>query len=56
MKEGYTTIKDSKGERHDAPIIKAPYLKNLFNKTVEVGFADSKVSESSRERIRISYR
>ena len=31
MKEGY-----------EAPIIEAPYLKNLFNKTIEVGFADSK--------------
>jgi hypothetical protein len=42
MKEGYTIMKDSKGERHEAPIIKAPYLKTLLNKTIEVGFADSK--------------
>ena len=35
-------MKDSKGERHEAPIVKAPYLKNLFNKSIEVGFADNK--------------
>jgi hypothetical protein len=42
MKEGYAIMKDSKGKSHEAPIIKAPYLKNLLNKEVEVGFADSK--------------
>ena len=35
-------MKDSKGVPHEMPIIKAPYLKNLLNKTIEVGFADSK--------------
>jgi len=42
MKEGYALMKDSKGKAHEAPIIKAPYVKNLFNKNIEVGFADSK--------------
>jgi hypothetical protein len=40
MKEGYTIMKDLKGEPHEAPIIKAPYLKNLLNKTIDVVFAD----------------
>lgn len=40
MKEGYTIIKDSIGEPHEAPIIKAPYLKYLLNKTIDVVFAD----------------
>lgn len=35
-------MKDSNGKSHEAPIIKAPYLKNLLNKDIEVGFADSK--------------
>ena len=35
-------MKDSKGKEHEAQIIKAPYLKNLLNKPIEVGFADSK--------------
>ena len=35
-------MKDSKGKAHEAQIIKAPYLKNLLNKEIEVGFADSK--------------
>ena len=35
-------MKDSKGERHEAPIVKSPYLKNLFNRSIEVGFADNK--------------
>jgi hypothetical protein len=42
MKEGYTLMRDSKGKSHEAPIIKAPYLKNLLNKNIEVGFSDSK--------------
>lgn len=33
-------MKDSKGKSHEAPIIKAPYLKNLLNKQIEVSFAD----------------
>jgi len=36
MKEGYTIMKDFKGNEHEAPIIKAPYLKNLLNKQIEV--------------------
>lgn len=42
MKEGYTIMKDLKGTVHEAPIIKAPYLKNLLNKHIEVAFGDSK--------------
>lgn len=42
MKDGYTIMKDLKGTRHEAPIIKAPYLKNLLNKQIEVAFADNK--------------
>jgi hypothetical protein len=42
MKEGYTIMKDLKGERHEAPIIKAPYLKNLIDRSIEVGFEDNK--------------
>jgi hypothetical protein len=40
MKEGYTIMKDSKGNPHETPIIKSPYLKNLLNKTIDVAFAD----------------
>jgi sRNA-binding regulator protein Hfq len=40
MKEGYTTMKDAKGISHETPIIKAPYLNNLLNKTIEVAFSD----------------
>jgi hypothetical protein len=40
MKEGYTIMKDSKGGRHEASIIKALYLKNLLDKTIDVAFAD----------------
>jgi hypothetical protein len=40
MKEGYTIMKDLKGGPHEAPIIKAPYLKNLLNKTIDVAFTD----------------
>lgn len=35
-------MKDLKGNVHEAPKIKAPYLKNLLNKYVEVSFGDSK--------------
>lgn len=35
-------MKDLKGTGHEAPIIKAPYLKNLLHKQIEVAFADSK--------------
>ncbi len=42
MKEGYTIIKDVRGAVHEAPTIKAPYLKNLLNRQIEVAFADSK--------------
>ncbi len=35
-------MKDSKGKPHEGLIFKAPYLKNLLNKEIEVGFADSK--------------
>ena len=40
MKKGYTIMKDAKGEPHEAPIIKAPYLKNLLNKPIDVVFED----------------
>lgn len=33
-------MKDLKGIAHEAPIIKAPYLKNLLKKQIEVAFAD----------------
>jgi hypothetical protein len=42
MKDGFATMRDAKGKTHEKPIIKAPYLKNLLNRTIEVGFADSK--------------
>lgn len=42
MKEGYTIMKDLKGTAYEAPIIKAPYLKSLLNKQIEVAFGDSK--------------
>jgi hypothetical protein len=42
MKDGFTTMRDAKGKTHEAPIIKAPYLKSLLKRTIEVGFADSK--------------
>ncbi len=35
-------MKDLKGTAHEAPIIKAPYLKNLLDKHIEVAFGDSK--------------
>lgn len=40
MKEEFTTVKDLKGGTHEAPIIKAPYLKNLHDKRINVAFAD----------------
>ncbi len=40
MKKDVTIVKDSKGVAHEAPIIKAPYLKNLHNKKIDVAFAD----------------
>jgi hypothetical protein len=42
MKEGYTIMKDSKGNAHEAPVVKAPYLKNLLNRQIEVSFGDNK--------------
>ena len=35
-------MKDSKGKSHEGLIVKTPYLKNLLNREIEVGFADSK--------------
>jgi hypothetical protein len=40
MKNGYAIMKDAKGAPHEAPIIKAPYLNNLLNKTIDVVFSD----------------
>jgi hypothetical protein len=40
MKEGYTIMKDLKGKIHEAPIIKAPYLKNLLNRQIEIALDD----------------
>jgi hypothetical protein len=40
MKEGHTIMKDSKGIQHEVPIVKAPYLKSLLNKEINVAFAD----------------
>lgn len=41
MKEGYVTVKDTKGNKHEVPLIKAPYMKNLFNKEITVSYADN---------------
>jgi|GEM_PF-2147945 len=41
MKEGYVTVKDTKGNKHEVPRIKAPYLKNLLNKEITVSYGDN---------------
>ena len=55
MKEGYTIMKDLKGNGHEMLIIKPPYLKSLINKQIEVSFGDSKCLGIFEGKMNTSY-